>query len=876
MMKGILLIENQTADIINLSTVFNTDYQVWMAAGTGEAWDILAEERQTIDCVVLCPNGEKDVYCKFLKEWGKHLQYANIPLVVYAKAVQAEYEKEMLKLGAWDFILESAGSDLLKLRVDNAIARSEASGRHMLRYRAEHDSITGLYNRKRFLSETSEMISQERERKFAFVRLDIASFRLINAGYGTTMGNRVLSFMGEKLEALMLPKDLKTYGRMDGDIFACCFSYESGEEVLDFIEAYRKELRGFDNEFDLSPSFGIYLVEDLQEESHILLDKANLAARQVKESRMGFYQFYHAQMSREIELEQRITKEMAGALAKGQFVIYFQPKYSLQTNMPAGTEALVRWNHPELGLIPPNSFIPVFEQNGFITRLDFYVWEQVCILLRKWMDEGKSPAPVSVNVSKVNLYNPHLVESICDLTEKYCIPHYLLQLELTEGTYAENPVTMKQVVRELQKKGFVVMMDDFGSGYSSLNMLKDIEVDILKIDMRFLAESDYPARGESILAFVVRMAKWLHIPVVAEGVERAEQVEFLQSIGCEFVQGYYFARPMPLEDYEKVAENKDALLSKKSSSLRPNRITGKLLVVDDQEINRIILEEIFKKQFNILHAKDGNQALEILAEHDNQVDIILLDLIMPGMSGMEFLEEKQKNSEITGIPVVIITADESAECQLNTLALGANDYIVKPFVEETVVRRVQNVLESNRRFRDILQEYNSVVRKSKMDPLTGIYNRGETEQLIQQLLKDNPQSNFAMIMIDIDNFKQINDTCGHVAGDSVLTYLAKNLAGFFRKEDIIGRFGGDEFAVFMMDVPSAEVVKRKCDTLCETIFDHYDMGTSMQAAISVGAALSGNGESDFEALYRNADAALYESKNKGKNQATVYSGKEEI
>ena len=297
----------------------------------------------------------------------------------------------------------------------------------------------------------------------------------------------------------------------------------------------------------------------------IILDRATLAAKCVKSNSRISYAYYSDEIRRAVETEQRITNEMNSALANDQFVVHLQPKYSLQTNTPVGAEALVRWIHPQRGMVSPGEFIPVFEKNGFITKLDYCVWEKTCKLLRRWIDEGKPLLPISVNVSRVNLYNPMLVDNICELVEKYNIPPRLLNLELTESAYTDNPDVMRLAMEKFQQKGFVIMMDDFGTGYSSLNILKDIAVDVLKIDMRFLAKSHIAGRGESIIASIVRMSKWLKIPTVAEGVETAEQVEFLRSIGCEYVQGFYFSKPLPVEDCEKLF-SKSCILEKKPES----------------------------------------------------------------------------------------------------------------------------------------------------------------------------------------------------------------------------------------------------------------------------------------------------------------------
>ena len=240
----------------------------------------------------------------------------------------------------------------------------------------------------------------------------------------------------------------------------------------------------------------------------------------------------------------------------GEFV-HMQPKYDMKTNKPYGAEALVRWIHPVKGIISPGEFIPIFERNGFISKLDFYMWNSVCELLRKWLDAGLNPAPISVNISRANMYNPNIAKLLRDLVNSHGIPVELLNLELTESAYMDNPDIMKEIVYRLRETGFTVMMDDFGSGYSSLNTLKDIPVDVLKIDMKFLKGDDRTGRSERILSSMIRMAGWLNLPVIVEGVETKQQAEFLRSIGCGFVQGFYFARPMPVSEYEKLICNEE-------------------------------------------------------------------------------------------------------------------------------------------------------------------------------------------------------------------------------------------------------------------------------------------------------------------------------
>lgn len=300
----------------------------------------------------------------------------------------------------------------------------------------------------------------------------------------------------------------------------------------------------------ISIRIGRYIVADKTLSASAMYDRATLAEVSVRGRYDVYIARYDESMRTEILREQEVVNEMNGALAGGQFEVWFQPQFNHSSGALIGAERLVRWRHPKKGLIAPSEFIPIFERNGFIYELDKYVWEQACAYIRKWLDEGRAPLPVSVNVSRYDLFRTDLIEIIAEMAKKYEIPADLLRFEITESAFAESPEQIIDVVESLIRKGFAVEIDDFGSGYSSLNTLKDVPADILKLDMRFLESGRNSERGGNILESVVRMAKWLGMPVIAEGVETIEQADYLKSIGCYYIQGYLYARPMPASDYE--------------------------------------------------------------------------------------------------------------------------------------------------------------------------------------------------------------------------------------------------------------------------------------------------------------------------------------
>lgn len=271
-----------------------------------------------------------------------------------------------------------------------------------------------------------------------------------------------------------------------------------------------------------------------------------------KEKYEHSYSFFNEDTRNRLYKEKRLEDNMNKALEKGEFIVYYQPKYSLDdVNEIEGAEALIRWNSPEFGFISPIDFVPLFEKNGFIVNIDMFVFEEVCKTLNKWINKGYTPVPISVNMSRVHLYRDNFIENITDLISKYNISPEFIELELTESVVFDNLNILIDIMKKIKEIGFLISMDDFGSGYSSLNLLKDLSFDILKLDRGFLIETTDTKRGKIIISKIVEMAKAIDIKVICEGVETYEQVEFLKEIGCDKVQGYLFAKPMVLDEFEK-------------------------------------------------------------------------------------------------------------------------------------------------------------------------------------------------------------------------------------------------------------------------------------------------------------------------------------
>ena len=649
----VLVVDDKQVERVMMKRILSGTYEVIEAENGKEAFEILYERSTEITAVLLdIVMPEYDGYY-FLERYHKAQMYQAIPVIVLTMEIDIETEIKCLGMGAWDFIRKPYDVDVVRFRLKNVIGSSSQNISKALKYRAEYDILTGIYNKTNMFQATSAMLERYPDRHFAFVRMDIEKFQLINSFFGMSAGDMLLKYIADFLICAVRNRSDVTFGRMDADIFCFCVSYENTKELVESFDKMRDILSRYPLDFDIVPIFGVYLIAGKKITPDHMYDRANLAAKHCKGNYIRNYAFYTRQMSQEIEKEQRIVNSMKSALENHEFVVFYQPKYGLSDNQIAGAEALVRWKHPERGMISPGEFIPVFERNGFITKLDYYVWEQTCIQLRKWMDEGKNPLPISVNLSRVSLYNKDIVNVICNLVDSYRIPRRLFQVELTESAYNTNPKAVQDMMQRLREEGFYILMDDFGSGYSSLNVLKDIVVDVLKMDMKFFAGDDREGRGENIMAAVIRMAKWLNMPVVAEGVERIEQVEFLRSIGCEYVQGYYFAKPMPVEEYEKLQFDRPHAERKKE--------TERLVDIDSLWTPASQLESLF------LNAKQGVAVYEYGKE---QIEIIRVNNAYYEVFGYQNIS--QKKDIFQGIPkryhkrildAFFYTADKGRETQ---------------------------------------------------------------------------------------------------------------------------------------------------------------------------------------------------------------------
>ncbi len=429
----------------------------------------------------------------------------------------------------------------------------------------EKDYITGIMNRVSFYSEAKKIINDSND--YSAVIMDIDRFKNINEKYGITFGDALLKKIGTVYSrAYNHFEGMVLYGYFYADNFISLWKKDlfSPDLFCDYLE---KEISDLIENYKLDFHIGI-VDTDISGEIGKIYDKALIALRFCKKNFGIRYLRFDESMNTSNESESILYNEILSALKNEEFVPWFQPQYNYSTGVLRSAEALVRWIHPQKGLIPPGNFIPFCEKNDLIYELDKYIWEKVGGYLKKWKDKGISISSVSVNASRCDLYKPDFVDTFIRIIEKYDIDPSNLHIEITESAYVEASEHLISIVRSLQKIGFHVEMDDFGSGYSSLNMLKDVPVDYLKLDMGFMSGSGNQNKGGKILSSIVHMAHELNLKVIAEGVEQKQQAEYLKSIGCHYMQGYYFSRPLSAENFERLLLNSNLFDNPENSKFK--------------------------------------------------------------------------------------------------------------------------------------------------------------------------------------------------------------------------------------------------------------------------------------------------------------------
>ena len=540
----VLIVDDEIVNREMLRNIVQNDFDVVMAEDGEEAVEKIKEHGDLLSLILLDLNmpkmGGYDVI-----QWLKSSDdYVNIPVIVLTSDKHAEVDS--LTMGAADFLTKDPlVPEVVLTRMQKTIELYE--DRSIIQS-TEREDLTGLFNKEYFYRYAEQFDTFHYDLVMDAVFIDINHFHLINELYGRKAGDEVLIHLSDYLKDLR-EKTRCIAGRVEADKFVVYIehgkvSYTTmAEEINSHFDDFR--------DIHVRIRCGIYQNVDKSFDIETRFDWAVQAANTIKGNYSKSIARYDNETFQKKMFEDRLITEMDEAMATHQFYLNFQPKYNVHGEEPvlASAEVLVRWDHPELGRISPGQFIPIFEHNGLIQKLDFYIWDRALECAGRWKKEHGIELPLSVNVSRMDLYNSSLIDFIIEKLIDYDISKNNLYLEITESAYMDDSDQLIEIINNLRSEGFKIEMDDFGTGYSSLNMLADVPVDVLKMDMRFVQNLNSSEKQETMIRLIMDIAKYLKMEVVAEGVEDKEQVDFLRSVGCDVIQGYYFSKPLAEKEF---------------------------------------------------------------------------------------------------------------------------------------------------------------------------------------------------------------------------------------------------------------------------------------------------------------------------------------
>ena len=671
-------------------------------------------------------------------------------------------------------------------------------------------ALTAIARKENFLQHLQDFLDTHKTEKWCVTAIDVEHFRLYNELYGTEQGNTLLNTLASHLLDYQKTSGCPV-GYWGNDDFFLCLPDDRVQQQ-DIVITLQTCVSPNHQDVTFFLALGLCPVSEHPEaDAAALCNYAQIAVMNPDHSGSGIHRFAPAMLD-SLKAQQQLLSELEHALDNHEFTFFLQPKCNSMTRAIVGMEALVRWNHPTRGCVPPSEFMPLLESTGLVTQLDQYIWESVCKTLRKWQESDSNLVPVSVNVSVVDIVNLDVPQIFSDLVEKYQLEPKLLLAEITETMLAENASLVENAIQGLHRKGFSVMMDDFGSGYSSLNMLKDTNVDAIKLDMKLIdMNQQNRSKGVQIVESVVDMAHRLNLPIIAEGVETPEQVSMLQAADCLYTQGYYFYKPMPVENAEALLAqpNSEDYWDMRRDLLRRDR----RFPVSDSEQTALALQAYQIFADNVLE-------LSLLNLSTGEYRVIKRDPRLPG-AGSDTEEDFAAYCERMVTNKVIHPDD--AEMFTDQTDLEALRSAVFSTQQPEAYRFRKNV---SGQFVWITMEFlpcrnccaqnpwaTVVVREDAQadqlseeldfsyshDTLTGLANRSKYESDLRELQYSDYDS-MVCTYIDVVGLHEVNDHLGHRSGDNLLCTIANAARKFFVSSRIY-RVGGDEFVVLTPNLP---------------------------------------------------------------------------
>ena len=693
--------------------------------------------------------------------------------------------------------------------------------------------------------------------QYAFVVLQLRNYHQILQTFGNDSADRVAQYLHGILKQNL--SSAEPVGRIEGGIF--CFLLKNGTE--DTAKARLTRFYEIANQYNTKASvpyaldlhFGVYIPKDRTEPLQQMQRKAADALNSENGKRCGFYK---EPVGDAAERKWELIEQMDRSLKNGDFLVYLQPKVRLSDNRIVSAEALIRWRHPQRGMLNPEMFIPVLEEYHLVARYDLYLFEMVCHQISQWVKAGWAPCPVSVNLSHESVVIPGFVEEYAALARRYGVNPELIEFELGNAIQNKRVDEISAILNEIHRCGFKCALDNFGAGALALHLLRELEVDTIKLDRSFFASENNNRRNRFVVESLIKVAAQMQIHTVAEGIDNASQVQYLKQIGCDAVQGYHFFLPMTAEEFRNTAYRDGELCYVEETAAKTAKIdmttahhspSSIVMFTIRPDGDTVTFSHLFTPLLEGKFTINGAQALfrqSVLIHENDRKDFSRL------------LERCLKENGWVENMIRFYTANgryEWLEVHLHKEQTAGGKLVI--FGTLVNVAGWKN-------------EVNRWKEKANRDALTGLYNREYFEQYAGSVMEKGTLLSGAIVFFDIDDFKKVNDTLGHMVGDDVICYVAKRALGAFRHTDVVARYGGDEFVIFVNGINREELRKRLAQ-LCDSFRFPYRNGTiEYPVAVSIGAAVYPQDGRTYLELLDHADCATYEAKHRGKNQFVIY------
>ncbi len=808
---------------------------------------------------------------ELLKRIRSDETYKCLPIMVLTANCEDCFEAEALECNADEFMTLPLNSRIFLKRLKSLVELQDA----FLRIRSlEVDNKTRLLTRQAFYERLPGKLAENPGKEFSLVVLSMERFHTINESYGYEEGDRFIISIAGLINDFVLE-----YGgmcaRTDGTRFAVLIPHE--EKVFDaYFDALNEYIVNYQNHAKVYLRFGIYYIKDPEENPYVVGHKAEVALKKAIESFDNIIVEYDESLGKKAEFESAIADDLSNALKNGDIKFYYQPKHNPSDGALAGAEALIRWEHPTLGFLYPGQFIPVLERNGLITELDLYVFEHVCMRVREWMDRYQRYTHISVNLSRKDFYRDDIADVLCSIAEKYDLEPKKIHIEVTESAYVEAPEKLMEVLKDINDRGFVFELDDFGTGYSSLSLLADMPIDIVKLDKAFVQMMDKSPQARRVVSFIISMVKWMNHYVVAEGVENEEQLNMLKSMDCNLIQGYYFSKPMPEEEFLEVLKSSRRTLERHTIDLiqshgeiDDNKPT--IMLVSSLALNSFSIRKALEESYNVLVTCYGNAALDYI-RNEKSISAIVTEVPVNDMTGLEFSKIIKSDPSLAMIPVVFMCqADESMLVQAHDA--GVDDVIFKPLDEKDVIFAVDRLINRNMDVDNIddinIKNIKLMHNLASKDLITGLYNKEELKGNIEKRILYSGNDAFYFIIIDVDNLYENISGRDYRESDGVIKAVAERISKHFTNVDVLGRISGKRFAGYFRNDISEEEMQRRIRKMKRSL--HFVIG-DVEIRCNLGVSHYPDDGKTFDAIYDAAEKHVKHAKEKRESKSELKKG----